>query len=98
MVEIVFKEAGDRCYLAMHGHADFNPGCDVVCAGVSAIVYALAGYIANADGIKVNTAKYTPGEAEFDVEGDARQAFETTYIGLAQIAQKYPDNVHVEII
>lgn len=95
MVEIVFEEAGNRFYLAMYGHAGYNPGNDVVCAGVSAIIYALAGYIANAEGLKVNSDKYEPGEAEFDVEGDARQAFEMAYIGLAQISQEYPDNVQV---
>lgn len=95
MVEIVFEEAGNRCYLAMHGHAGYNPGNDVVCAGVSAIVCALAGYIANADGLKISTERYEPGEAEFDVEGDALQVFEMAYIGLAQIAQKYPQNVQI---
>lgn len=81
--------------LSMRGHAGYaDKGGDIVCAGVSAITYALLGWLANHDPGQFYRV-VEPGETMIIVqEGrDIDTAFSVALIGLAQIAQKYPDNV-----
>ena len=43
MTRFAYIRRDGRCVLRADGHADFCPGRDIVCAGASALVCALAG-------------------------------------------------------
>ena len=43
MTRFAYIRRDGRCVLRADGHADFCPGKDIVCAGASALVCALAG-------------------------------------------------------
>lgn len=97
MIDIRYGRIEGCHVLTMRGHAEYNQnGEDIVCAGVSAITYAMLGWLANHDTNQLYKV-VEPGETmiicqeapEIDI------AFEVARIGLAQIAHKYPDNVTI---
>lgn len=92
--------------LEVKGHAEFNPGNDIVCSAVSALAYTLAGAIQNI-GFDDSVFKEKPGDYLLDIKfkdasvkaiDRAKTIFEAIYIGIWQIANTYPDNVSVEFI
>ena len=94
MIRVRHDQAGDLHRLTVTGHADYGPhGADIVCAGVSALTYALlasaeklGGHIVycNAESGNVKIVCY-----------NADSAFEVALTGLELIAEKYPQNVEV---
>lgn len=87
--------------LLVVGHAGYSSeGNDIVCSGVSAVVYALLGFLHNSpDSENRLTASADSGEAMIFWRGTdegTAAAFHMAVIGLAQIAQKYPDYVSIE--
>ena len=79
------------------GHAT---GSEEACAGVSALLYALAGWLKNVpDRVRVFKSHMEPGQVTLIFYGEeaARTAFEVTMIGLAQIAAKFPKSVSISI-
>lgn len=101
MVDVHFAFSPGRYRMTLRGHAGYNPGNDVVCAGVSSIVFSLLGWLANASEHITTTRamQYEPGRVDIDVSGDAvlQTAFDMALIGISQIEQSYPENVHVNI-
>ncbi|NCB63297.1 MAG: ribosomal-processing cysteine protease Prp [Clostridia bacterium] len=90
----------DYRLLIMQGHADYSPGNDIVCAGCSAVWYSLLGWTANMPEHVTVMDQQTGGEGNFNyirATGDEsfEAAFDMALIGLAQLAQKYPENVKV---
>lgn len=88
--------------LTVLGHADYDEyGKDIVCAGVSALVQALIGWIEE-NYYKANCISVDPkgGEVIVCCEGGEELAavFHMTAIGLEQIADSYPDHVQIDII
>lgn len=88
--------------LVVLGHADYAEyGKDIVCAGVSALVQALIGWIEEnswkAECISVNPKE---GEVIISCEGgdEVAAVFYMASIGLEQIANCYPDHVQIDII
>lgn len=88
--------------ITVSGHANYAEyGKDIVCAGVSALVQALMGWIEEnyykADNIVVDT---NAGEVKLSCDGgeDVEAVFYMTYIGLEQIADSYPDHIQIDII
>lgn len=84
------------------GHANYDEyGKDIVCAGVSALVQALIGWIEE-NYYKANCISVDPkdGEVIISCEGgeDIAAIFEMTAIGLGQIAYVYPNHVQIECI
>lgn len=90
MIDACVNIDGRNCLLTMDGHAT---GSEVVCAGASAIVYALAGYLANTD--CVHESDLESGKAKVSCVGDkgVQAAFRMAGIGLAQLAQQYPQYI-----
>lgn len=95
MTTITINEA--QRTVKVEGHADFaERGNDIVCAGVSALVWTLAGVlqardalqcVANGDGSMIVTYREAPGvEYYLDMFG----------IGAELLSFKYPDNVRVQ--
>lgn len=102
MTDVRFSAEGDRYRMTLRGHAGYNPGNDVVCAGVSAIVLSLLGWLANASEhiTETRAMRYEPGSVDIDVAGDdaLKTAFDMAVIGLQQIELGYPEFAHVEIV
>ena len=99
MTTVYAELEGGRCLLALDGHATGSPP---VCAAISGLVYALAGYLLNAeqDGYgQVYRLELESGKVRIHCHGDDRvvAACETAIIGLRQLEQTYPELVHVEL-
>ena len=93
------SSGGFRCTIRASGHAT---GSEKACAAVSAILYALAGYLKNVgDGrsVPVVEIRLESGDAVIDFWADeeAKGAFEMAVIGLAQVAKAEPERVRVLI-
>ena len=102
MIRAKYTKEDNTHTLSVVGHANYaDRGRDIVCAGVSAIVQALIGWIENnpcdADVMSIDENR---GEVLVCCEGedDVSAVFYMTAIGLEQIANVYPDNVQIDII
>lgn len=99
MIRVNYAKDGDRHKLSVQGHAGHGPpGGDIVCAGVSALSYALLGYLLQAE-CPVVEAKADSGDLLLICEDGemVRGAFDMALMGYLQIAKKYPRNVDVYI-
>ena len=102
MITVNYDRNGDTHTLEVRGHARYaDKGDDIVCAGVSAIVYALLGWLENK---YVNEADINldddKGEIKIVCDGgeDIATVFYMTAIGLEQIAMTYPAHVETNIV
>lgn len=98
MTQIYAERDGRRCILSARGHAT---GSVEACAAISGILYALAGYMANAAQeryVEFYTWEVESGEVTMDFNGDegTDAAFEMAVIGLLQVAKAHPEQVCVE--
>ena len=98
MTQVHAERSGNRCILSAKGHAT---GSVEVCAAASGILFALAGYLANA--IRERYIEFYENRMEeadvlLDFNGDecTAAAFEMAVIGLAQIGQQHPEFLRVE--
>lgn len=84
---------GPVCRLRAEGHATGSPQ---VCAGVSAIVCALEGYL-EAEGLE-HERDVAPGEASLFARWsrEVEAAFTLAAIGLLRIAKGYPSFLQVD--
>ena len=97
MIRVDYTRKGSHHHtLTVHGHAGYDDtGRDIVCAGVSAISYALLGYLYHV-GYVVEDVKTESGDLSLScVGGDA--AFDMAMVGYLQIARAYPQCVDVHI-
>jgi uncharacterized protein YsxB (DUF464 family) len=105
MTQIRYTEHGDRIRISVHGHAQYNPGNDVVCAGISTITCQLINYVGaleengvvsdtildEADGHIILCFKVSPGEME-----GWHTAWKVISTGYESLASEYPDHVMLE--
>lgn len=97
MTHITVAHAAGRWRVRAEGHASGSPEA---CAGVSALLYALAGWLANApEGVRRECVSLAPGAAELVFSGGpaAAAAAELVAVGLAQIAKAVPEAVAADI-
>ena len=80
--------------LTVSGHAGYAAaGQDIVCAAVSALVYALAGYLEEkGQAVRIAVRK---GYADIQGAGDCGAAFAMARCGMSQLARAYPDCVEI---
>lgn len=86
--------------LVVAGHSRYAPyGNDIVCAGVSALVQALIGWVDDSNCIvdcisrdDINNEVIISCVGGKDVEA----AFSVAYIGLEQIADSYPNHLQID--
>ncbi len=102
MITAKYTAEGNTHTLTVLGHANFGEyGKDIVCAGVSALVQALIGWIENnpydVDCVSIDNIN---GEVIVACEGNEEVAavFYMTAIGMEQIAEAYPNHVDIDII
>lgn len=86
MTRFAYIRRDGRCVLRADGHADFCPGRDIVCAGASALVCALAGAL-DALGAQGVQRTLCAGHAAIaaDDRADVRAAF--TVAGVGHVAE-----------
>ena len=101
MVRVRYRRNEVAHSIVVVGHAGYSKvGEDVVCSGVSAIVYSLLGFLHNlSDKENRLTASVEKGECIVFWRGNGKAVeagFQMAVIGLAQLAQKYPEHVSIE--
>lgn len=99
MIRVNYLREGNHHKLSVKGHAGYaSHGNDIVCAGVSAISYALLGYL-NQAGCDISEARADSGDLLIDAAGGEMTAgaFDMAMIGYLQIARKYPQYAEVYI-
>lgn len=95
MTEVRVKR-GKEHFVSLNGHAGYNPGEDIVCAGVSALVGALINYIENNGHWKVK--KVAPGDVELCFTGKMTDvALDMFTCGIGGIALGYPEHVRLTV-
>ena len=102
MIRAVYEEKETTLTLTVTGHAGFAPlGRDLVCAGASALVYALAQTVRDWES-RLDRPVYIrlePGNARIRVHGGKKQigqlkaAFHTAENGLRMLAEVFPECV-----
>ena len=95
MTRVIFKNTDDVYIVQATGHAT---GSEKVCAGVSTLMYAIAGWAINSeDTLAYHKSKLDSGSAYVEFSGgeDAKTVYKLAYIGFKQIAEKYPENIKV---
>lgn len=96
MTQIRLDIRPGRYQLEAVGHADYDPGHDIVCAAVSAVIWSLIGGMENTDAETVHSEQ--SGRVRIICRGDGegiRGMWLMAEIGLRQIAAKYPENVEI---
>ena len=100
MIRVNYLRVGDTHTLSVQGHAGWSQhGNDIVCSGVSAISFALLGYLHHAGGDIADT-QTDSGYLHVVCSGGEliAGAFDMAVIGYLQIAKKYPQCVDVHIV
>ena len=102
MIRVKYLREEDFHRLILAGHAGHaKHGDDIVCAGVSATVYNLLGWLENhSEELEHIQTSVDSGDVEIVCIGgeNVATAFELTAIGLEQIAQRYPECVDIIIV
>ncbi len=98
MISVFSHRKGGNYRLYVTGHADYAPGNDIVCAGVSALVGALVAYAGRSRECRHLRCRVSSGEVFLACRGGLGVSFDVTLGGLAAIAAAYPDHVRVQSI
>lgn len=96
MTQVYCEKYGIRYKVRAKGHAEGSPE---VCAAVSGLLYALAGYLENGDGMmNIITRRMESGNVSLDFEGGIRAeaVYNMALIGLLQIEKSHPEYIKVE--
>lgn len=87
MVKATIQSRGGVHRIECVGHAT---GSIQVCAAVSGLITALAGYLINCGGEKIRQLDMRAGYSVIEFKGE-NKAFQLTKTGLLQIANSYPE-------
>lgn len=102
MIIAKYDRDGEMHTLSVNGHAGYaEKGQDIVCAGVSAIVYALLGWLENnSEYARFVSIDDNNGEVIIACEGSEKVSavFYMAAIGIENIMNTYPDHVDIEIV
>ena len=99
MIHIHYQRDENTHHLHICGHAGYaEHGRDIVCAGVSALSFALLDYLRQT-GTPVEEAACRRGRLDLRCRGgeQADSAFDMALCGWRQIAETYPQWVEVDI-
>ena len=104
MIEVKVRYSDKKGFTGIRitGHAQYNPGNDPVCAGVSALGYTLFGTLNSMEGLVFIKNEITDHidiriKPLFDVgkRHAVNIVFETILIGLKMIQKGYPEHVKI---
>lgn len=96
MTEVKCEKLRDMYTVRAKGHATGSPE---VCAAVSGLLYALAGYVENnRHALMYERWSMDSGDVDVTFRGGERAeaVYQMTLIGLLQIEKSYPEYIHVE--
>lgn len=99
MIRIKYNRDDGRHFLTVTGHAGYAEyGQDIVCAGVSAVSFALLAFLEQ-EGVRFDTAEAVSGALDVACMGSDRvdAAFDMALAGYNLIADNYPDCVDLDI-
>lgn len=88
----------------MEGHANFNPGNDIVCAAISALAYTLIASLDTIEDISIKELNVSSGLLHVEIEPFIDEAiqnvadiiFDTILRGMELIEVKYPKHVEIQ--
>lgn len=92
-------------YIDIEGHAEYNPGNDIVCAAISTLSYMIINFFQRMyDNGELSDFSYTdePGSIRIIVKRDNqykiqfRSAMDMFTMGLEMIEEQFPDNLQIE--
>jgi len=101
MTDIRWYKDGVLCGVHAKGHAEYNPGNDIVCSAISCLLQTLYAGLEMRCFAKVHHEQKS-GQFCIDVGIEDRNReridalFDSVIYGLELIAEKYPNNVKVE--
>lgn len=97
MIRICLKITENTYRFEASGHADFNPGNDIVCAAVSCLTYTLAKRLKQV-GCKIPSDVLGCGCASFSFSNNirTREILKTVKCGFEGLSEEYPENVSLE--
>lgn len=102
MINARYVKDGSTHTFTVIGHANYDEyGKDIVCAGVSSLIQALIGWAEeNPHVVECVSIDDGSGEVIIALEGeeDVSAVCFMTAIGVEQIAESYPQHVHIDII
>lgn len=99
MTIVYCEKKGDQYTITANGHSTGSPE---VCAAVSGLLYALAGYVENEkdekDGVQSVIGRMANGNFFIVFHGKERAeaVYNMTLIGLLQIEKSHPEYIKVE--
>ena len=98
MIDIIIKEKKEngkvyKIDVEAMGHANFNPGNDIVCSAVSTLFYALGNYVLQKD-VDAKCV-FEKGYSKIQAEGNLHEAYEMFEGGLRLIKDKYPECIDI---
>ena len=103
MTQITYRRHEDLVTISLDGHAEFNPGNDVVCASISTMTYQLLNTLdmLQSEG-KIKDFSYDFGDGR--AKAGFRVVDENTWsivwkvisIGYENIADQYPNNLFID--
>lgn len=96
MITARYTTDNGRYALTVEGHAGYDEyGKDIVCAAVSALVFALLGWLEDHPEAAEYVDASMDGGANVSCMGDERvgAVFEAIFTGIEMIAYRYPDHV-----
>lgn len=96
MCEVLIVE-GTHMMVRAEGHATGSEAC---CAGISTLLYALAGFLKNDERAEIYETTLEEAKANIVFTGAkwAKGALEMTKIGFLQLEKAYPECMKVEIL
>lgn len=95
MITINAKRDGELFIVEMDGHAEFNPGNDIVCAAASTLIQTLHASIVNGvGGGELKSAEFDSGKAAVKFKG-GKALYNMTVLGFMMLQRTYPDNVRI---
>lgn len=98
MIEVFAKKRGGYYRLYVTGHADYAPGHDIVCAGVSALTGALLAFAQERAECRHLRQMAGHGELFLCCRGGLGSAFDAVMLGLVGISRAYPGHVRVQLL
>lgn len=101
MTSIRCDNVREEYTIDIEGHAGFNPGNDIVCAGASVLGITLINALANQDA-EIKNITTNDGEIHIQIKGtrdsrrDIKTIIETIMLGYELMEEEYPANINVE--
>ena len=99
MIHIHYHRGGSRHHIHITGHAGYAPaGSDIVCAGVSALSFALLGHLRQTGTAAEAACRKGELTLRCDRYDETDVAFDMALTGYQLIAKTYPQYVEVDIM